>query len=524
LRHRNSLAETTIVVGILLLAGIAAWQISIIGSLSAESRIELEEMIALGALLIIGIGVLLWRRITEQEREIARRVAAENRAHELAHRDVLTNLANRRQFKKALEATIAAPPGAEGIHALLLLDLNAFKRINDVYGHPAGDGVLVAVAQRLSRGMREGDLLARLGGDEFAIIAHHLSGPEGATGIAQRIIKSLEAPIDLGSSRHRIGVGIGIAVIPADGNSAEEILRKADLALYDAKVEKRSIARFFENKLDHQARDREYLERELAIAIGTPVLQPWYQPIMDLKTEEVVAFEALARWTHTSMGDIPPERFIPIAEDMGLIRELSDDLLRSACKEAKHWPAQVTLSFNISPVQLRDRTLGLRILSILAESGLPPHRLQIEITESTLVRDLETARDVLQSLRDAAVRVALDDFGTGYSSLYHLRNFKFDDIKIDRSFIAGMGFEPESAAIVRALTGLGSGLGVTITAEGVENWEQCQMLLDEGCGRAQGFLFARAIPGSETQDFIARTSELSERGQPIAPKNRARIA
>jgi diguanylate cyclase (GGDEF)-like protein len=424
--------------------------------------------------------------------------------------DALTGLANRRQFETTLKATIAAPPGADSVHALLILDLNGFKTVNDVYGHAAGDEVLVIVAQRLAAVMRDKDMLARLGGDEFAVIAAHLAGPESATGIALRIIKSLEAPIELGSCRHRISIAIGIAVIPQDGTSAEEVLRKADLALYKAKTEKRSTARFFEAEMDRHAREREFLERELAVAIETHAIQPWYQPIMDLRTEQVVGFEALARWTHNALGPIPPERFIPIAEDTGLMCELSDYLLRCACIQAKRWPAPVTLSFNISPTQLRDRTLGLRILSILGEVGLPPQRLEIEVTESALVRDLDAAREVLQSLRKAGVRVALDDFGTGYSSLYHLRNFKFDDIKIDRSFIAAMGSERESAAIVRALTGLGNGLGMTITAEGVENWEQCDVLLGQGCTQGQGFLFSRAVPGSETQDLIARCFELSD--------------
>src|SRR6185295_15777570 len=247
---------------------------------------------------------------------------------------------------------VASPPGAESVHAILTLDLNGFKKINDVYGHPAGDEVLFIVAQRLSSAMRDGDLLARLGGDEFAVIARHLAGAESATSIAIRILKSLESPIEVGSNHHRVGAGIGLALVPGDGANAEEVLRKADIALYRAKAEKQSAVRFFEEDMDRHSREREFMERELAAAIEKNILCPWYQPIVDLQTQQVVAFEALARWTHPTLGDIPPDRFIPIAEDCGLIRPLSDYLLRCACIDALSWPENVMLSFNISPAQL----------------------------------------------------------------------------------------------------------------------------------------------------------------------------
>jgi predicted signal transduction protein with EAL and GGDEF domain len=366
--------------------------------------------------------------------------------------------------------------------------------------------VLVIVAERLTAAMRDGDLLARLGGDEFAVIARHLAGAESGTSIANRILKALEAPIEVGSVRHRVGAGIGLALVPNDGTQAEEILRKADIALYRAKAGKQSAARFFEEEMDRNSREREALERDLTAAIESGTVCPWYQPIVDLKTRRVIAFEALARWIHPTLGEIPPDRFIPIAEDCGLIQPLSDHLLRRACTDALEWPNHVTLSFNISPVQLKQKTLGLRILGILGETGLPAARLEIEITESAIVRDLETAKTVLMSLRAAGVRIALDDFGTGYSSLYHLRNLKFDAIKIDRSFVGNMGTEGESAAIVSALTGLGHGLGLSITAEGIEQSEQRDALLAQGCERGQGFLFSRAIPAHETQSFLGQIS------------------
>lgn len=504
-RHRVGIREAILIIGVMFTAGLVAFEYEFSDSISGDKRIDFQEMIVLGVVFVGCIVYFGWHRMVEQESEIARRIAAESRAHELANTDALTGLANRRQFERVLKETAASPPGAGRVHAVLSLDLNRFKRINDVYGHPVGDDVLVIVAQRLSAAMRDGDLLARLGGDEFAVIARHLAGAEGATSIANRILKAFESPIEVGSNRHRVGTGIGLALIPEDGTNVEEILRKADIALYRAKAENQSAARFFEKEMDRRLSERDGLERDLAAAIETGAVCPWYQPIVDLKTQRVIAFEALARWTHPTLGDIPPDRFIPIAEDCGLIQQLSDYLLRRACTDALAWPDNVMLSFNISPVQLKENTLGLRILGILGETGLSPQRLEIEITESALVRDLESAKAVLSSLREAGVRVALDDFGTGYSTLYHLRNFKFDSIKIDRSFVGNMGSENESAAIVRALTGLGHGLGLVITAEGIEQFGQREALLKQGCERGQGFLFSRAIPAHETQGFLNRT-------------------
>ena len=505
-RHSVSIREAILIVCVVLTVGLVFFEYDFSDSISGDKRIDFQEAIGLG-ILFVGCTVYFgWRRMVEQEREIARRIAAESRAHELANTDALTGLANRRQFERALKETVASPPGANGVHAVLAFDLNKFKRINDVYGHSVGDDVLVIVAQRLSAAMRDGDLLARLGGDEFAVIARHLAGAESATSIANRILKALESPIEVGLIRHRVGAGIGLALVPDDGTNAEEIMRKADIALYRAKVGKQSAARFFEEAMDLQSRERESLERDLAAAIEAGAVCPWYQPIVDLQTQQVIAFESLARWTHPTLGDIPPDRFIPIAEDCGLIQQLSDYLLRRACTDALNWPDSVMLSFNISPAQLKEKTLGLRILGILGETGLSPQRLEIEITESAIVRDLEAAKAVLSSLREAGVRVALDDFGTGYSSLYHLRNFKFDAIKIDRSFVGNMASEDEGAAIVRALTGLGHGLGLVITAEGIEQSDQRDALLKQGCERGQGFLFSRAIPAHETQGFLSQTN------------------
>jgi diguanylate cyclase (GGDEF)-like protein len=473
-----------------------------------EHVIELNEALASAALLCVSLLVLSWRLLHSQRREMARRIEAEHRARELAHQDALTGLPNRRQFDQELKVALAAPPRADGAHAVFLLDLNGFKRVNDVYGHATGDEVLINVAMRLRRAIREGDLVVRFGGDEFAILARQLTGAEEATSIALRVIKEFEGPITIEATHHQIGVGIGIALIPQDGQNDAEIMRKADIALYRAKAEPGSSSSscFFDAAMDARIRERDLIERELRAAIRDGAVQPYYQPLIDLRTEQVVGFEALARWTHRELGNVPPDRFIPVAESCGLMNELTNHLLRQAARAACQWPDDVTLAFNISPSQLKDRTLGLQILSILAESGLSPRRLEIEITESALVQNLEGAQQMLGALHDAGVRIALDNFGTGYTSLYHLRNFKVDKIKIDRSFVDNMEREPEASALVRGLLGLGHGLGLTVTAEGVELPAQAAALREQGCEQAQGYLYARAMSAADAVDFVTAHS------------------
>jgi predicted signal transduction protein with EAL and GGDEF domain len=359
------------------------------------------------------------------------------------------------------------------------------------------------VASRLSRAVRSGDMVARLGGDEFAVLATQLSGPEAATGLALRIIEELKAPVRAGGRDHIVGSAIGIALSPQDGADPAELLRKADIALYRAKGQGRSAMRFFEPEMDAHVRERDHMERELRTAVEAGTITPHYQPLVDLKTGKVQAFEALARWTHVEMGAIEPARFIPLAEDCGLIGPLTDTLLAHACADAAQWPAHVKLAFNISPVMLHDPGFALRIMGVLGRAGLPPRRLELEITESALVRDMDAAQTALGALRELGVSIALDDFGTGYSSLYHLRNFKLDKIKIDRSFVDAMATDPESAAIVRALVGLGAGLGLAVTAEGVETEEQRHMLTGQGCVQGQGFLYSEAMTADDATALLA---------------------
>ncbi|MBZ9711119.1 EAL domain-containing protein [Mesorhizobium sp. ESP7-2] len=502
IRHRFTLTDMAMIAAVLIVATFAIWQYDIFPNESGGERkltFELDEVFAVCAL---GFALFAWSRLRAQRREIGRRRAAEEEARILAFEDTLTGLPNRRQFDAALKAALAALPGADAVHAVFMLDLNGFKRINDVYGHPVGDEVLVKTAIRLRKAIREPDMIARLGGDEFAVLARHLAGAEEAATLALRMIEALKDPLQTGSGEHVIGAGIGIALAPADGVEAETLLRKADVALYRAKAVKPSALRFFEEEMDRHIRERDILERDLRAAIGVKELEVIYLPRIDLKSGVITSFEAGPRWAHSQCGELDPVRLFAIAEAAGVVQPLVDDLLRVACTDAAGWGENVTLSFGIPPALLKDDTLGLRIMAILGESGLPASRLELEITESALVADLEATKRVLGDIHETGVKIALNNFGTGYSSLYHLRNFKLDTIKIDRSFVQAMANNPESAAIVRALIGLGSGLGLTVAAEGVQDELQQTMLANEGCQQAQGFLFSRPVTAGEAWELL----------------------
>jgi diguanylate cyclase (GGDEF)-like protein len=516
-RHRFKLIDGSVVLLLTCLAAFYSFEADIFADDEAASSVKtvtLEEVMVIAAVFCAGLTVYAMRRLREAKRETARRIAAEREARTLALHDALTGLPNRRSFDQALQVAIASPPRSGGSHALLMMDLNGFKRINDLYGHQAGDELLTQVGGRLSRSVRDGDLVARLGGDEFAVLAMHTAGAESAMGLATRIMESLALPITTGAGEHQVGVAIGVALLPADGCTADDLLRKADVALYRAKAEKTrhpSAMRFFEAAMDAQAEERDQIERELRDAIKSRSIRPFYQPLVSLDGSGVAGFEALARWTSPRLGAIPPERFIAIAEDAGLIRDLTTLLLEQACADAATWPDEVTLAFNVSGAALQDPLFGLGVMQVLTRSGLRPRRLELEITESALVRDLEAARAALDVLRTVGVRIALDDFGTGYSSLYHLRAFKPDKIKIDRSFVDGMEHDADNAAIVNALIGLGSGLGVTITAEGVETPQQRELLERQGCDQGQGYLFSEAVSAREARAMLDDVATFEQR-------------
>lgn len=470
-KHRVSIQDLGMLAAVLAVVGYIAFEVDIFvsqGSVPIEQRVvELDEALMLGGLLAIGLLIFAIRRYLEQKRETARRIAAERQARELAYQDPLTGLPNRRHFDEALRMAAASPPAQGQSHAVFLLDLNGFKQINDTYGHAVGDEVLLVTAGRVLASVRDGDLIARLGGDEFVVLAQHLMGPDAAASIATRIIAGLQEPIMVGRTKHQVASGIGIAFLSDGPDGASEALRKADLALYRAKSERRSAFRFFEDDMDRMAHQREELERELREAMRQDLIRPRFRPSVDLASGRVIGFEAVPSWIADGEERFPPERFLPVAEETGLIHALSARILELGCEAARGWPAEVTLSLDILPTQLKDPELGETILRRLGAAGLAPSRLEIDIPESAIVQDLEAAKRTLGPLRQAGVRVALDNFGTGYSSLYHIREFGFDKVKIDRRFVSNMQ-DDDAAGVVRALAGLGQGLGVAVSADGVD--------------------------------------------------------
>lgn len=451
---------------------------------SAEQTIELDEVLLLGVALAIGLLIFAARRYLEQKKEMRRRQEAERHVRELAFQDPLTGLANRRQFEDALKVAAASPPAAGSSHAVLMLDLNGFKKVNDSYGHGVGDQTLIVVAQRLLGAVRTQDLVARLGGDEFVVLAPHVLGAEGAGAIASRMIQTLATPIVIDAIEHTIGTGIGIALLPSDAETTGEALRKADVALYRAKAEHRSAMRFFEQEMDQRVREREGLERELSAAIDEDRIEPRFRPTIDLQTGRVVAFEILPSWQGSGGKQVDPERFMAIAEETGLIHALGLRLLEKACAAASEWPLNVGLAIDLLPGQIRDPKLGEAILAVLSAIGFSPERLELEIAENIIVTDLEGAKVALAPLRAAGVKVTLGNFGTGYSNLYHMQEFQFDKVKIDRRFTDRLG-EVEADRVIKALAGLGHGLGLIVSADGQSSPADRIALLASGVEQRQ---------------------------------------
>jgi diguanylate cyclase (GGDEF)-like protein/PAS domain S-box-containing protein len=440
---------------------------------------------------------------------------AEALVRHLADHDALTGLPNRRRFSEKIKQAAAAANKVGESYGILLIDLDRFKPINDVYGHTAGDAVLCEIASRLQSLVREGDTIARLGGDEFAVICttnDSIEDPEEvASVLASRIIAKIAVPVDIGEDSFNVGASIGIALCPLHGTDQDELLKAADIAMYKAKRDGRGRFHFFEQTMDLEARSQGKLESDLRRAVAAHHIRPHYQPLMELSKDKLVGFEILARWHHPVIGPIAPDVFIPIAEKLGLISSLTLDLLRTACRDAKAWPNDLILALNLSPTQLKDPMLPLEIRSVLGEADFPPDRLEIEITEDALVKDLQGAQAILSSFQNLGMKISLDDFGISYSSMYALADLRFDKIKIDRSFIQTMRANSESLAIVNAVLELSKRLGVPTLAEGVENKEAMISLIKRGCEFGQGYLFGKAVSASETLEIIesSRANQIS---------------
>jgi diguanylate cyclase (GGDEF)-like protein len=424
-----------------------------------------------------------------------KRVEAEV-AH-MARHDGLTDLANRTLFMEKIDEALARLRRGGERFSVFMIDVDRFKAINDSLGHPVGDALLKAVAQRLRAAIRETDIVARFGGDEFAILQTLAADQkDGAVALATRILEAINEPYDLDGYKAAIGASIGIAHAPDDGGSADELLKNADLALYRVKAAGRNGFRFFEAKMETEARSRHALENDLRAALARGEFELHYQTIVAFATRRVCGAEALVRWRHPELGIIPPDRFIPIAEETGLIVALGEWIIRRACVEAAHWPADIKLAINLSPLQFGKGDLAEIVAGALADSDFAPERLELEITESVLLQHDEENIATLHRLKRLGVSIVLDDFGTGYSSLTYLHMFPFDKIKIDRSFVHKLSTSAECAAIVCAVIGLGGSLGIETVAEGVETAEQFALLRVAGCSQAQGYLFSRPVPAA----------------------------
>jgi diguanylate cyclase (GGDEF)-like protein len=426
------------------------------------------------------------------------------RTEDVARTDALTGLRNRRALLEHMEAALRTESDGPPACAVVLLDLDGFKAVNDALGHGRGDALLRAVAGRLSGCIRASDIAARLGGDEFAVLLRPATPGAGgeevraaALSVAERIVETMAEPFDLagGDAPIRIGASVGVAIAPLHAATPDRLLHAADLALYDAKQRGRGRLAVFAPDLEATSRARAELDADLRAAVEAGAIEPHFQPMADLRDGKVVGYEMLARWDRPGHGRMPPDIFIPAAERLGLIGQLTDTLLHRACRIAARWPAQESVACNLSPLLLRDRAWLLdAVARALAASGLPPQRLELELTESALVGDLTIAREVIDALRETGVRVALDDFGTGYSGLRLLSALRVDRLKIDRSFVARMHEDEASARIVACVVALAQGLGLSIVAEGIEQAVDAQVLHDLGCTEGQGWLFGRPAP------------------------------
>lgn len=478
----------------------------------AQMLKTIGPMVLLTVLIITLLCILMMRRLWFSSLKLSQSMlklgASEAQAQHLAYHDVLTGLPNRALIEERLTHALALSSRSDRLIALLLLDLDRFKMVNDTYGHHAGDALIIEVSQRLSGLLRSSDTVGRIGGDEFVVVMSDVESIDQVNAVCQRIIEALSQPFVLLNNETWIGVSIGLVLSPRDGTDRSELMRKADIALYEAKNNGRSQFCQFEEVMDESVRTRQMLAAELRLAMQNRTgLAVWYQPLMDIHGTRVLGVEALLRWQHPEHGMISPAEFINIAEETGLIIALGEWVLREACGMARQWPL-LTVAVNVSPVQFRSAGFVKRVIDIVSEEACNPHQIELEITEGVLIQDEREACNIIVSLREAGFPIALDDFGTGYSSLNYLSQFPVDKIKIDRSFIQALGVVENSTAIIESVVRLGHAMGLTVTAEGVETNGQMSALADAGCNQLQGYLFSQALPAEELESMLSASRAL----------------
>jgi diguanylate cyclase (GGDEF)-like protein len=465
---------------------------------------QLNRPLLIALILNVALIMIGWRRHRELVQALGQHVGATERAHLLSTVDPLTGFLNRRSLIEEGGAMLHEAARHRQSAAVLVLDLDRFKTVNDLHGHGVGDALLARVAREISAILPPGALAARLTGDEFACVLIFDPGdPDPVQRIADRLLSRLAQPIDLPGATIHTSASIGIARSDVERGSIEALMRAADIAMYAAKDAGRNASCWFDPAMARALQARNELENGLRIAIPAGQIVPFFEPQVDLATGQLLGFEVLARWEHPVHGRIEPDRFIPIAEQTGMIADLSMALMREAFQAARDWDPSLTLAINIAPCQLRDAWLPQKIIKLLLETGFPAHRLEIEITESALFENVSLAQSIVGSLKNQGIRIALDDFGTGYSSLAHLRALPFDRIKIDRSFVQDVAESIDNGVIVGAIAGLGASLNLPVTAEGIEDLETEARMRTLGCARGQGYLYGRPTSAANTRRLLA---------------------
>lgn len=488
-----------------------SWHNSIIGNHGME-RLLTPALLLNVALILFG-----WRQYRSLQAQVLERAKAAGRARVLAMRDPLTGFHNRRSLAEAGAELLAKASQRDHALAMLLLDLDHFKNINDIHGHAVGDGLLRSVAAEVARTAPTGAVMARLGGDEFAccfeISSHDVAAVHT---VAENLVTRLNQPMKADGTHVQTSISLGVSLSGPDCDSVDQLLRRADIAMYVAKQRGRNGMAWFDSSMEKALKKRSELETRMRQGIPAGEFVPYFEQQVDLATGDLCGFEVLARWEHPELGVIPPIQFISIAEETGLIGDLCFAVVRKALIEARDWDPSLTISINISPVQLRDPWLAQKIVKLLVETSFPSHRLEIEITETGLFDNLSLAQSIVGSLKNQGIRLALDDFGTGYSSLAHLRALPFDRIKIDKSFIMSLLDNPESHAIVNAIARLGENLSLPVTAEGIERAEIPERLREMGINKGQGWLYGQPMPVAQVQHLLAQRGLLPAQRAPSA--------